>query len=187
MLQFAALAKAANEGFPVDGYDSCQHRYGHVGQLAKRLLVRWEETLEFGDGGFSLLALHTERLVVAHSFRTCSGGFFLDGRRERASGECHAFRLGLDEGRPLDVERLPGDPDCMLEPGMRGPGLKESLPEEAVALSRVLAVVPAPQVPDGRVGISGYPIDQGLGRAEGLSELLPDQHDIRDGWPARTR
>ena len=187
MLQFAALAKAAHEGLTVDRYDGFQHSCGHVGQLAKRLLVRREETLEFGDSGFSLLALHTERLVVAHSFRTCSGGFFLDGRRERASGECHAFRLGLDEGRPLDVERLPGDPDCMLEPGMRGPGLKESLPEEAVTLVRVLAVVPAPQVPDGSVWISGHPIDQGLGRAEGLSELLPDHDDIRDWWPARTR
>jgi hypothetical protein len=51
----------------------------------------------------------------------------------------------------------------------------------------VLAVVPAPQVPDGSVGISGHPIDQGLGCAEGLSELLPDHDDIRDWWPARTR
>jgi hypothetical protein len=70
---------------------------------------------------------------------------------------------------------------------VRGLRVEETLPEEAVALSRVLAGVPAPQVPDGRVGISGYPIDQGLGRAEGLGELLPDHDDIRDCWPARTR
>ena len=187
LLQFAALAKAPHEGLPVNGYDGRQHPCDHVGQLAKRLLGRREETLEVCDGGFSLLALHTERLVAADALGTCSGSFLFDRGRERPSGKCLAFRLGLDEGRPLGVERLPGDPDCMLEPGMRGPGLKESLPEEAVALSRVLAVVPTPQVPDGSVWISGYPIDQGLGRAEGLSELLPDHDDIRDGWPARTR
>ncbi len=187
MLQFATFAKTANEGLPVDGSDGFQHPCGHVGQLAKRLLGRREETLEFGDGGRSLLAFDADRLVAAHGVSSNPAGFLLDCRRERASGERVALGLRLDEGRSLDVERLPGDPDCMLEPGMRGPGLKESLPEEAVTLVRVLAVVPAPQVPDGSVGISGHPIDQGLGRAEGLSELLPDHDDIRDGWPARTR
>ena len=187
IFQFAALANTAHEGLPVNGYDGRQHPCDHVGQLAKRLLGRREETLEFSDGGFSLLALHTERLVAADALGTCSGSFLFDRGRERPSGKCLAFRLGLDEGRPLDVERLPGDPDCMLEPGMRGPGVKESLPEEAVALSRVLAVVPTPQVPDGSVWISGYPIDQGLGRAEGLSELLPDHDDVGDGWLGRTR
>ena len=187
MLKFTALANTAHEGLPVDGYDGFQHPCGHIGQLAKRLLGRREETLEFSDGSRALLAFDAERLVAADGFGPCSGSFLFDCRRERVGGECHAFRLGLDEGRPLDVERLPGDPDCMLEPGVRGPGLKESLPEEAVARVRVLAVVPAPQVPDGSVWISGYPIDQGLGCAEGLSKLLPDQDDIRDWWPARTR
>jgi hypothetical protein len=187
MLQFAALAKAADDGLPVDGYDGFQHPCGHVGQLAKRLLVRREETLEFSDGGRSLLAFDAERLVAADGVGTCSGRFLFDCRRERASGECLTFRLGLDEGRPLDVESFTGYLNSLPELGMRGLRVKESLPEEAVAVSRVLAVVPAPQVPDGSVWISGYPIDQGLGRAEGLSELLPDHDDMRDWWPARSR
>ena len=172
MLQLAALQKAANEGLPVDGYDGFQDSCGHVGQLAKRLIGRREEALELGDGGRSLLAFDADCLIAVHGNSSNPVGFLLDCR-ERANGERVALGLRLNEGRPLDVERLPGDPDCMLEPGMRGPGVKESLPEEAVALSRVLAVVPAPQVPDGSVGISGHPIDQGLGRPEGLSELLP--------------
>ncbi len=187
MLQFAALAKAANEGLPVDGYDGFQHPCGHVGQLAKRLLRRREETLELGDGGRPLLALDADRLVAADGVGANPAGFLLDGRRERASGERVVFRLGLDEGRPLDVESFTDSLNSLLELSVRGLRVKESLPEEAVALVRVLAVVPAPQVPDGSVGISGYPIDQGLGRAEGLSELLPDHDDIRDWWPARTR
>jgi hypothetical protein len=187
MLQLAALAKAANEGLSVDGYDGFQHARGHAGQLAKRLLGHREETLEFSDGSRALLAFDAERLVAADGFGPCSGSFLFDCRRERVGGECLAFRLGLDEGRPLDVEGFPGSLNGSLELNVRGLRVKESLPEEAVALSWVLAVVPAPEVPDGSVGISGYPIDQGLGRAEGLSELLPDHDDIRDGWPARTR
>ncbi len=85
MLQFAALAKAANEGLPVDGYDGFQHPCGHVGQLAKRLLVRREETLEFSDCGRALLALGAQRLVAADSFGPCSGSFLFDYRRARAS------------------------------------------------------------------------------------------------------
>ena len=172
MLQLAVLAEAANKGLPVDSDDGFQHPGGHIGQLAKRLLVRREEMLKFGDGGRSLLAFDAERLIVADGLGTCSSGFFLDRRRERASGKRLAFRLGLDEGRPLDVERLPGDPDCMLEPGVRGPGLKESLPEEAVALVRVLGVVRAPQLFDHDREISRRPLDQRQRRTQGFGELL---------------
>jgi hypothetical protein len=37
----------------------------------------------------------------------------------------------------------------------------------------VLAVVPAPEFLDRHVAILGYPVNQRLGRPEGLSELLP--------------
>ncbi len=91
MLQFATFAKTANEGLPVDGSDGFQHPCGHVGQLAKRL----------------------------HGVSSNPAGFLLDCRRERASGERLVFRLGLDEGRSLDVERFPSDVDGLLEPSVR--------------------------------------------------------------------
>jgi hypothetical protein len=92
--------------------------------LAQSLSRCPEQTLQVGDGGRSLLAFDAERLVMADGFRPGAGGFLLDGRRERASGAYLAFRLGLDE------------PDV---PELR---VKESLPEESVALVRVLGVVP---------------------------------------------
>jgi hypothetical protein len=49
----------------------------------------------------------------------------------------------------------------------------EPLPEDAVAFRWVLAVVPAPEFLDRHVAILGYPVNQRLGRPEGLSELLP--------------
>ena len=119
MLQFATFAKTANEGLPVDGSDGFQHPCGHVGQLAKRLLGRREETLEFGDGGRPLLAFDADRLIAAHGVSSNPAGFLLDCRRERASGERLVFRLGLDEGRSLDVERFPSDVDGLLEPSVR--------------------------------------------------------------------
>jgi hypothetical protein len=92
MLQFATLAKTAHEGLPVDGSDGFQHPCGHVGQLAKRLLGRREETLEFGDGGRSLLAFDADRLVAAHGVSSNPAGFLLDCRRERAaSASCSAL------------------------------------------------------------------------------------------------
>jgi hypothetical protein len=172
VLQFAALADAAHQGLAVDGYDGFQHPCGHVGQLAKSLLGRRKETLEFGDGGRSLLALDAERLVVPQSFRPCSGGFLYDRRRERASGKRLAFRLGLDEGRPLDVEPLPDNLDCVLEVSMCRSRIKESLPEEAVALVRVSGVVPAPQLFDHDGEINRGPFDQRPCRPQRLGELL---------------
>jgi hypothetical protein len=103
--------------------------------LTQRLSRCPEQTLQVGDGGRSLLAFDAERLVMADGFRPGAGGFLLDGRRERASGAYLAFRLGLDEGRPLDFECLPGDLDCMVEPDVPGLRVKESLPEEPVAPS----------------------------------------------------
>jgi hypothetical protein len=173
MLQLAALAKAANEGLSVDGYDGFQHARGHAGQLAKRLLGHREETLEFSDGSRALLAFDAERLVAADGFGPCSGSFLFDCRRERVGGECLAFRLGLDEGRPLDVEGFPGSLNGSLELSMPRPRIKKSLPEEAFALVRVLAVVAAPEFLDRHVAILGYPVNQRPGRPEGLSELLP--------------
>jgi hypothetical protein len=102
-------------------------------------------------------------------------------------GEGVPFDVDLDESQPFRVERRPGYLDRAVEVPISLFCFEETSPQEAVAVSRVLAVVPAPQVPDGSVWISGYPIDQGLGRAEGLSELLPDHDDIRDWWPARSR
>jgi hypothetical protein len=134
MLQLAVLAEAANKGLPVDSYDGFQHPGGHIGQLAKRLLVRREEMLKFGDGGRSLLAFDAERLIVADGLGTCSSGFFLDRRRERASGKRLAFRLGLDECKSLDVKGFSGSLNSSLELNVRGLRVKESLPEEPVAL-----------------------------------------------------
>jgi hypothetical protein len=138
MPQFAALAEAADKGLPVDAYDGFQHSCDPAGQPAKRLLGRREETLEFSEGGFSLLALHTERLVAADALGTCSGSFLFDRGRKRPSGKCLAFRLGLDEGRPLDVQGFSGPLNSLLELSMHGPRVQESLPEEPVALVRVL-------------------------------------------------
>ena len=87
MLQLAALAKAANEGLPVDGYDGFQHPCDHILQLAKRLLGRREKTLEFGDGSRSLLTLGAQRLVAVDGVRPGVSGFFLDRRRERTGGK----------------------------------------------------------------------------------------------------
>jgi hypothetical protein len=103
------------------------------------------------------------------------------------SGKGLALGLGRGERGPFDFERPPDDLDGLLQPGVRGPGLKEALPEEAVALIRVLMVVPAPEFLDRHVAILGYPVNQRLGRPEGVSELLPQEHDICDWWPARTR
>jgi hypothetical protein len=111
--------------------------------------------------------------LMADGFRPGAGGFLLDGRRERASGAYLAFRLGLDEGRPLEFECLPGDLDCMVEPD--GPGLrvKESLPEESVALVRVLGVVPAPQLFDYDLEIGGRPFLQCPRRTQGSASCCP--------------
>ena len=123
MLQFAALAKAANEGRPVDGYDGFQHPCGHVGQLAKNLLRCREETLEFGDGGRSLLSLDPGRLIAAHGVSSKPGSFLLDCRRERANGERVAFCLGLDEERLFEVQRVAGKLYRMVESRVGLPGL----------------------------------------------------------------
>jgi hypothetical protein len=113
MLQFAALAKAANDGLPVDRDDRFQHpSYRH------RLLGRREETLEFGDGGRPLLTFGAQRPVAADGFRPGVSGFFLYCRGERASGERLALDLRLSERGPLNVERLPGDLDRLLEPSV---------------------------------------------------------------------
>jgi len=100
--------------------------------------------------------------LMADGFRPGAGGFLLDGRRERASGAYLAFRLGLDE------------PDV---PELR---VKESLPEESVALVRVLGVVPAPQLFDHDLEIGGRPFHQCPRRTQGFSKLLPEEDRVCD-------
>jgi hypothetical protein len=123
--------------------------------------------------------------LMADGFRPGAGGFLLDGRRERASGAYLAFRLGLDEGRPLEFECLPGDLDCMVEPDVPGRRVKESLPEESVALVRVLGVVPAPQLFDYDLEIGGRPFHQCPRRTQGFRKLLPEEDRVCDCGRAR--
>ena len=123
MLQFAALAKAAKEGLALDGYDRLQHSCHGLCQRAKRLLRCREETLEFGDGGRSLLAFDAERLVAAEGFSSNPAGFLLDCRWERTSGERLVFRLGLDEVRPFEVQRVAGKLYRIVESQVGLPGL----------------------------------------------------------------
>jgi hypothetical protein len=87
----------------------------------------------------------------------------------------------------LVVEGLPGYIDCALEVPIALLRVEKTLPEKAIALSRVLAGVPAPEFLDGSLRIFGYPVDEGLGRTEGLRELLSHHHDVGDGRPRRTR
>ncbi len=75
----------------------------------------------------------------------------------------------LGEREPFRLECLPDYIDCALEVTMGVLHFDETLPEEAVALSRVLAGVPAPEFRDGSLGIFGYPVDQGLGQDRGLA------------------
>ena len=154
--------------------------------MAQSLSRRQKQTLQVGYGGLSLLAFDAERLVMAHSFRTCSGSFLLDRRRERASGECHAFRLGLDEGRPLDVEGFSGSLKSSLELSMHGLRVKESLPEEPAALVRVLGVVPAPQLVDQDREIGRRPFHQRPCHMQGFGKLLPYRDSVCDCGRAGT-
>jgi len=114
MLQFAALTDAVDEGLTVDCSDGYYHSCHGLCQRAEGLFRCREQALQFGDGGGSLLALDADRLIAAHGVSSNPAGFLLDGRRERASGERLAFRLGLDEGRSLDFERLADYLDRML-------------------------------------------------------------------------
>jgi len=83
------------------------------------VLVHREETLQFGDGGRSLLALDADRQIAAHGVTSNPADFLLDCCREPASRERLVFCLGLPEGRSLDVERFPSDVDGLLEPSVR--------------------------------------------------------------------
>jgi hypothetical protein len=71
-------------------------------------------------------------------------GFFLDGRREGTNGKRVALRLRLDEGRPLDVERPPGDLDRMLEPGVGVRRFFKVPPQESIPMCGIVAVIPSP-------------------------------------------
>ena len=88
-------------------------------------------------GGRPLLTLGAQRLVSAEGFRPWPAGFFLDGRREGTGGKRVALRLRLDEGRPLDVERLPCDLDRVLEPSVCLLSFFKAAPQEAIAFRRV--------------------------------------------------
>jgi len=144
------------------------------------LFRRREEPLEFGEGGRSLLTLGAKGLIAEDGFRPGVSGFFLDGRRETANGERLVFRLGLHEGRPLDVERPPGDLDGVLESRVCLFGFRKTLPQETLALVRVQSVVPPPEFIDHDGGIAGRSVDQGLCRAEGIRELLSQEERVRD-------
>jgi hypothetical protein len=101
------------------------------------------------------------------------GSFLLDRRRETLGSEQLALGFSLLERRPFAVVRLPSDPSRRGQARVRVLCFGEPLPEDAVAFHRVLAVVPAPEFLDRHVAILGYPVNQRLGRPEGLSELLP--------------
>jgi hypothetical protein len=160
MLQFVALAKAANEGLPVDDYDGFQDSCHGLCQWAEGLFRRREETLEFGDGGRPLLTFGNQRPVAADGFRPGVSGFFLYCRRERASGERLTLDFRRSERGPLNVERLPGDLDRLLEPSVCLPSLFKAPPQEAVAFCGIVAVIPSPQPVDHDGEIGGRPVDQ---------------------------
>jgi hypothetical protein len=187
VLEFSGFEKAAHEGLPLDRDDGLQQANGRLGQQTEGLFRRQKQTLKVGHSGLSGLALDPEGLVAPESFDPCARGFVFDGRWKRISPEGTSFTFGLDEREVFNVERLPSDTDRALEAPICLLCSGEALPEEVVALSRVLVVVPAPEFLDRHVAILGYPGDQRLCRAEGVSELLPYQHYIRDWWPARSR
>jgi hypothetical protein len=173
VLQFAALTNAPPERFPLDCDDGLQQASGRLGQQTEGLFRRQEQTLKVGHSGLSGLALDPERLVAPQRFDARARGFVLDGRWKRISPEGTSFTFGLDEREPFNVEGLARGQDCALEAPIYLLRSSEPLPEDAVAFHRVLAVVPAPEFLDRHVAILGYPVNQRLGRPEGLSELLP--------------
>ena len=187
MLQFAALAKTPHERFPVDCDNGLQQANGRSGQQTEGLFRGRKQPLELGDGGLSGVALDPEGLVAPPRVdgRVCR--IFFHRMWKRMGCEGTAFYVGLDERTPFEGEGLLGDLDRALEVTMSVLSFEETLPEAAVALSRVLSSVPASQVLDGSLGIFGYPVDQGPGGSEGLGELLPHHDDVGDGWPGRTR
>jgi len=174
VLQFTALAKAAHEHFPVDCDNGLQHADGRLGQQTEGLLSGRKQPLEFGDGGLSGVALEPEGLVASHRFDACFGRNVFDRCWQGLGREGISLCLDLGDRTLLVVAGLPGYIDCALEVPIALLRFEKTLPEEAVALSRVLAGVPAPEFLDGSLRIFGYPVDQGLGRTEGLGELLPD-------------
>jgi hypothetical protein len=119
VLQFAALADAAHQGLAVDGYDGFQHPCGHVGQLAKSLLGRRKETLEFGEGRLSRVALEPEGLIAPHRFDAWLGRSVFDGGWQGMSGERISFYVDLAEREPFRVEPFPGYLDRALEVPIR--------------------------------------------------------------------
>jgi hypothetical protein len=92
-----------------------------------------------------------------------------------------SFTFGLDERNSFDLEGLPSCSNRVLEAPIYLLRFGEPLPEEAVALGRVLVIVPEPELLDRSVWIVRYPVDQHSRRPEGLSKLLPQQHDVCDG------
>lgn len=186
MFQFSALTNAPHERVPVNGDGGFQQANGRLGQQRDGLLSGRKQPLEFGDGGLSGVALDPEGLVAPPRFdgRVCRIFFHCVWKRMGSEGT--VFYFGLDERTPFDGEGLPGDLDRALEVPIGVLGFEKTLPEEAVALSSMLACVPSAQLVEGGVRILRDPVDQGPCRPEGLCELLPDQHDVGDGRPGRT-
>jgi len=144
VLQFASFTNAPHERFSGDCDDGLQQAYGRLRQLIEGLFRGRKQTLKLGDGGLSRLTLGPEGLVAADDVIPSPVGFFRYCRRERTGGEPLALRLRLDERQPFDLEGLAGYPDRALEVAIYLLRSSEALPEEAVALSRMLVVVPAP-------------------------------------------
>ena len=71
------------------------------------------------------------------------------------SGERLAFRLSLDEQRPLEVECFPGTLDRVHESDVGLLGLLKVPPLEPIAVCGIVAVIPAPQLVDHDGGRSG--------------------------------
>ena len=173
VLQFAALTNATHEGFPIDRDDGLKQANGRLGQETEGLFTCRKQPLEFCDGGLSRLVLDPEGLVASDGVGPSIGSFLLDRRRETLGSEQLALGFSLLERRPFSGECLPSDPSRRCQARVRVLCFGEPLPEDAVAFVRVLAVVPAPEFLDRHVAILGYPVNQRLGRPEGLSELLP--------------
>jgi len=114
MLQFAALAKAANEGLAVDGYDGFQHSCGHVEQLAERLLPAPEQTmgqLTEAIGRVLEAVVTVDREAFVRRLRESGELEHLRSRFERVRTMANTHAAEIDQwsqrvGQPVRVPRV---------------------------------------------------------------------------------
>ena len=115
VLEFAAFLDAPHERFPVNGDDGLQQANGRLDQQTDRLFRGRKQSLEFGEGRLSRVALEPEGLVAPHRFDAWLGRSVFDGGWQGMRGEGVPFDVDLDERQPFRVERRPGYLDRAVE------------------------------------------------------------------------